>query len=59
MNNFKIEVVQPLQSPDHSVDDLAFSSSLNDVSWVAKEKARSDRGSRELLVPLLYPSEEI
>ena len=59
MNNFKIEVVQPLERPDLNVDDLDFSSSLDGVSWVAKEKARSDRGSREVLVPLLYTSEEI
>ena len=52
MNNFKIEAVQPLQSQDLNVDDLAFSSSLDDVSLVAKEKARYDRGSREVLVRL-------
>ena len=36
MNKFKIEIVQPLQSPDLNVDDLAFPSSL-DASLVAKE----------------------
>ena len=50
MNKFKIEVVQPMQSPDLNVDDLAFSGSLNDVSLVAKEKVRSDRSSGEVLV---------
>ena len=40
MNKFKIEVVQPLQSPDLKVDDLAFSSILDDVSLVAKENRR-------------------
>ena len=41
MNKFKIEVVvQPLQNPDLSVDDLAFSSSLQNVSLVAKENRR-------------------